>query len=147
MLIYTRFDPGRSVLLGKVLRIDVDSGSPYGIPPDNPFLDDPDARPEIYAYGVRNMWRGDVDEGDPVTGMNLKRQQGVNTINKKENSTENKSQTLRRHTRAYEVTSFLSTYLELSTETCSQNVYMVLTNCFFEATRFSQNVKKSHRLL
>lgn len=58
----------KSVLLGKVLRIDVDSGSPYGIPPDNPFVDDDTARPEIYAYGIRNMWRADVDEGDPVTG-------------------------------------------------------------------------------
>lgn len=57
------------MLMGKVLRIDVDSGNPYSIPPDNPFVNDPDARPEIYAYGVRNMWRADVDEGDPVTGM------------------------------------------------------------------------------
>ena len=46
----------------------MDSGSPYGIPPDNPFVNDDTARPEIYAYGVRNMWRADVDEGDPLTG-------------------------------------------------------------------------------
>ena len=65
-------DPCRNTLLGKVLRIDVDNGSGpydrYGIPPDNPFINDAGAKPEIYAYGVRNMWRGDVDEGDPVTG-------------------------------------------------------------------------------
>lgn len=61
----------RSTLLGKVLRIDVDGknpgGKPYHIPPDNPFVSDPKALPEIYAYGVRNMWRCTVDRGDPVT--------------------------------------------------------------------------------
>ncbi|EOB04357.1 HHIP-like protein 2, partial [Anas platyrhynchos] len=61
----------KSVLLGKVLRIDVDGdspdGKPYRIPPDNPFVSDPEARPEVYAYGVRNMWRCGVDRGDPVT--------------------------------------------------------------------------------
>ncbi|XP_040468185.1 HHIP-like protein 2 [Falco naumanni] len=61
----------RSTLLGKVLRIDVDGkspdGKPYRIPPDNLFVSDPKARPEVYAYGVRNMWRCAVDRGDPVT--------------------------------------------------------------------------------
>ncbi|OWF38388.1 HHIP-like protein 1 [Mizuhopecten yessoensis] len=61
----------RSLLLGKVLRIDVDRQprwSPYGIPPDNPFVDQDEIRPEIYAYGVRNMWRCGKDRGDSVTG-------------------------------------------------------------------------------
>uniref|UniRef100_A0A8C2K005 HHIP-like 2 n=1 Tax=Cyprinus carpio TaxID=7962 RepID=A0A8C2K005_CYPCA len=62
----------RSALLGKVLRIDVNGsstdGKPYKIPPDNPFLGEPDAKPEVYAYGVRNMWRCSVDRGDPLTG-------------------------------------------------------------------------------
>ncbi|MGH0173918.1 UNVERIFIED_CONTAM: hypothetical protein FKN15_066549, partial [Acipenser sinensis] len=60
----------KSSLLGKVLRVDVDdnsSGPPYWIPPDNPFVTDPRARPEVYAYGVRNMWRCSVDQGDPLT--------------------------------------------------------------------------------
>ncbi|XP_033848386.3 HHIP-like protein 1 [Acipenser ruthenus] len=60
----------KSSLLGKVLRVDVDdnsSGPPYRIPPDNPFVTDPRSRPEIYAYGVRNMWRCSVDRGDPLT--------------------------------------------------------------------------------
>lgn len=64
--------PGRrSALLGKVLRIDVDRrerGLLYGIPPDNPFVDDPGARPEVYALGVRNMWRCSFDRGDPMSG-------------------------------------------------------------------------------
>lgn len=52
-------NPG--TLLGSLLRIDVDGGDPYGIPPDNPFIDDPDARAEIWAYGLRNPWRFGFD--------------------------------------------------------------------------------------
>lgn len=50
-----------STLLGKLLRIDVDGGDPYGIPADNPFADHPRARPEIWAYGLRNPWRFSFD--------------------------------------------------------------------------------------
>ncbi len=49
-----------STWLGSVLRIDVDAeqeGLPYAIPPDNPFIDRPASKPEIYAYGLRNVWR------------------------------------------------------------------------------------------
>ena len=52
------------VLLGKVLRIDVDhteGGKNYAIPKDNPFVDRSDARPEIWAYGIRNIWRMSFD--------------------------------------------------------------------------------------
>jgi glucose/arabinose dehydrogenase len=50
-------------LLGKMLRIDPrPSGrQPYGIPPDNPFVDQAGARPEIWAYGLRNPWRYSFD--------------------------------------------------------------------------------------
>ncbi|XP_069576876.1 HHIP-like protein 1 [Brachyistius frenatus] len=60
----------RSALLGKVLRIDVNNnerGPLYRIPSDNPFVHERGARPEVYAYGVRNMWRCSVDRGDPHT--------------------------------------------------------------------------------
>ncbi|XP_053356648.1 HHIP-like protein 1 isoform X2 [Clarias gariepinus] len=62
----------KSTLLGKALRIDVDNnddGAPYSIPSDNPFIAEKDAMPEIYAYGVRNMWRCSIDRGDPITGQ------------------------------------------------------------------------------
>lgn len=49
--------------LGKVLRLDVDGGDPYGIPPDNPFADGVAGRPEIYAYGLRNPWGFSFDKG------------------------------------------------------------------------------------
>ncbi len=49
------------VLLGKLLRIDVDAGEPYGIPPDNPFVSSREGRPEIWAYGLRNPWRFSFD--------------------------------------------------------------------------------------
>lgn len=49
--------------LGKILRIDVDGGDPYGIPADNPFVGDMNALPEIWAYGLRNPWRCSFDMG------------------------------------------------------------------------------------
>lgn len=83
-------DPGDNAqdlesLLGKILRIDVESAyqptlqlenslylpllsggtgattEAYSIPPDNPFRDDPQALPEIWAYGLRNPWRFSFD--------------------------------------------------------------------------------------
>jgi glucose/arabinose dehydrogenase len=47
-------------LLGKMLRIDVDAGTPYGIPADNP-LAGAGGRAEIYAWGLRNPWRFSFD--------------------------------------------------------------------------------------
>jgi glucose/arabinose dehydrogenase len=49
--------------LGKILRIDINSGEPYSIPSDNPFVGRKDALPEIYAYGLRNPWRMAFDAG------------------------------------------------------------------------------------
>ena len=64
----------KDILLGSILRIDVDSDSPYAIPADNPFVDS--VAPEVWAYGVRNPWRisfdrasGDMYFGD--VGQNL----------------------------------------------------------------------------
>ena len=48
-------------LLGKMLRIDVDGGSPYAIPASNPFRNRTDARGEIWSYGWRNPWRFSFD--------------------------------------------------------------------------------------
>ena len=65
-------DRGQSLdtLLGKILRIDVDSGSPYAVPADNPFVGDPAALDEIWAYGLRNPWRFSFDRatGDLFIG-------------------------------------------------------------------------------
>lgn len=54
-----------STLLGSIIRIDVDGKKPYAIPSDNPFIHQTDAKPEIYAYGLRNPWRFSFDR---VTG-------------------------------------------------------------------------------
>jgi len=54
-----------SDLLSSILRIDVDHadhGKAYAIPPDNPFLKTPQARPEIWAFGFRNPWKISFDE-------------------------------------------------------------------------------------
>ena len=47
-------------ILGKVLRIDVDGGSPYAIPADNPFIGEPGVD-EMWALGLRNPWRFSFD--------------------------------------------------------------------------------------
>ena len=55
-----------TTLLGKVLRIDVDSTDPglnYAVPPSNPFFGSPPTLPEIWAYGLRNPWRFSFDRG------------------------------------------------------------------------------------
>jgi glucose/arabinose dehydrogenase len=52
-------NPG--TLLGSMLRIDVDGAEPYGVPADNPFVDDPNARSEVWATGLRNPWRYSFD--------------------------------------------------------------------------------------
>lgn len=59
-------DPGNrsqnpQELLGKMLRIDVDNGDPYGIPMSNPFAGSTDTLPEIWALGLRNPWRVSFD--------------------------------------------------------------------------------------
>ncbi len=46
--------------LGKLLRIDINSkadGKNYAVPKDNPFVGKENAKPEIFAYGLRNVWR------------------------------------------------------------------------------------------
>src|SRR5437870_1684015 len=54
------------VLPGKILRIDVDhtsEGRAYAIPEDNPFVDVDGARPEVWAYGLRQPWKMSFDRG------------------------------------------------------------------------------------
>jgi uncharacterized repeat protein (TIGR03806 family) len=53
-----------SSIFAKLLRIDVDNpppGKAYGIPKDNPFVNVKGARPEVYAYGLRQLWRYSFD--------------------------------------------------------------------------------------
>jgi len=68
-----RHGQNKQSLLGTILRIDVDSqdpacGTPYGIPPDNPFFPErcmpgiePAGAPEVWAWGLRNVWRMSFD--------------------------------------------------------------------------------------
>ena len=52
-------------LLGSILRIQPLAAGGYAVPADNPFAGVPEARPEIWSYGLRNPWRVDFD---PATG-------------------------------------------------------------------------------
>jgi glucose/arabinose dehydrogenase len=56
-------------LLGKILRIDVNADT-YTVPPDNPFVNQAGALPEIWSYGLRNPWRFSFDRatGDLYIG-------------------------------------------------------------------------------
>ncbi|NKQ35347.1 MAG: PQQ-dependent sugar dehydrogenase [Chloroflexi bacterium] len=62
-LLYDRTGNAQNLenILGSILRLDVDGGQPYAIPPDNPFAHEPEARPEVWAYGLRNPWRFSFD--------------------------------------------------------------------------------------
>ena len=53
-----------TTLLGKMLRIDVDGGTPYAIPSTNPFVGQAGNRGEIWGYGLRNPWRFAFDRTD-----------------------------------------------------------------------------------
>jgi glucose/arabinose dehydrogenase len=55
------FAQRKDSLLGTILRIDPRQGAPYAIPPGNPFVSEPGALPEIWAYGLRNPWRFWID--------------------------------------------------------------------------------------
>ena len=53
-----------SDLLGSILRIDARAGDPYAVPADNPFVAEPNARPEVWSYGLRNPWRFSFDRAN-----------------------------------------------------------------------------------
>ena len=55
-----------TTLLGTLLRLDVSGEQAYAVPPDNPFAGGGPGKPEIFAWGLRNPWRGDAD---PVSGL------------------------------------------------------------------------------
>jgi len=61
---YDNAQSGNS-LLGKILRLDVNQGDPYAIPPDNPYAGSGEVYQEIWASGLRNPWRISFD---PLTG-------------------------------------------------------------------------------
>ncbi len=79
-----------NTLLGKILRIDVDrteGDKKYAIPKDNPFVGKENARPEIYAYGIRNIWGISFDEKTGLlwaadVGQNLWEEIDIVTIGK-----------------------------------------------------------------
>ncbi len=72
-------DPGnraqnRNTILGKLLRIDVNhvqSPLNYAIPPTNPFVGQPNVREEIFAWGLRNMWKFSFDEQGRIWGADV----------------------------------------------------------------------------
>lgn len=75
-------DPGNRAqnlmeYLGKILRINVNQGNPYSIPPTNPFYNNPNALGEIWALGLRNPWRFSFDR---MTGDLWIADVGQNTI-------------------------------------------------------------------
>ena len=59
----TNLSQNGQVLFGKILRLNINSNTPpyYTIPPDNPFVNDPNVLDEIWALGLRNMWRWSFD--------------------------------------------------------------------------------------
>ena len=77
--------PDPENLRGKIIRIDVRGASaerPYRVPDDNPLLATPDARPEIWAWGLRNPWRMsfDAEGGLWVADAGAGRQEEVSRV-------------------------------------------------------------------
>jgi glucose/arabinose dehydrogenase len=60
------FSQRLDLLLGRLVRIDPRRGDPFAVPTDNPFVNVPNARPEVWAYGLRNPWRFWID---PATNV------------------------------------------------------------------------------
>lgn len=85
-------DPGNraqdlQTLFGKLLRIDVDNpdgGNNYGIPADNPFVGDPNAFDEIWAYGLRNPWKFSIDIDDNTIWIGDVGQGEIEEVNKQD---------------------------------------------------------------
>lgn len=75
-------------LLGAMLRIDVSEAAndrPYSVPPSNPFVAAGAARPEIWAYGLRNPWRFSFDRGTGalwLADVGQNRREEVNVVRK-----------------------------------------------------------------
>ena len=70
-------------LRGSIIRIDVNGAYPYGIPPDNPFVSDPEALPEIWMYGLRNPWRFHIDQEEGlayITDVGHHRREEINVV-------------------------------------------------------------------
>ncbi len=84
--LYPSFAQDRSNLLGTIIRLDVSDPSgdpPYKIPADNPFIDVPDVRPEIWVYGLRNPWRYDFDASGEIlylTDVGSFRKEEINVL-------------------------------------------------------------------
>ncbi|MBX2857712.1 MAG: PQQ-dependent sugar dehydrogenase [Cellvibrionaceae bacterium] len=75
-------------LLAAMLRIDVDSSSPYAVPESNPFVGNSDFREEIFAYGLRNpfRWSFDMENGDLwVADVGQNRLEEINLVDSGDN--------------------------------------------------------------
>lgn len=55
------YGQSKATWFGKILRLDVDHGDPYSVPASNPFTKEAGAKPEIWAWGLRNPWRFSFD--------------------------------------------------------------------------------------
>jgi glucose/arabinose dehydrogenase len=71
----------RADFLGDLLRIDVNSGDPYAIPSNNPFVGTAGVRGEIWAYGLRNPWRVAFDRVDGMLYIADVGQNAVEEVN------------------------------------------------------------------
>jgi len=70
-----------STLPGTILRLDVDAGDPYAIPPDNPFAGGVDGAPEVWWYGLRNPWRFSIDAATGLVYIADVGQESVEEVN------------------------------------------------------------------